>query len=368
MGDPRHPQDAGEDRPTGGTVHPLHRHPEPPARAGVAFRDPDPDEDEFPGYTIGAAAAGAADESGDEHEPFGFVQDEPAAPARARINHETAQPHSAPGETSEHRPEPSPAPAAPPSALAAAFTLNQTPTMGSHQKSAAPVEVSRLGRLLALANATPARAAGPPGSASINAAPIRTPRRRSMRPARARDRNGSRRFRRGWIGVTSLAVPLIVLAFVVHGSSHTRATDSTPVVASVHEPGRTTLTHPVVPATRQIAAIAQHASSDHARDNARRAATARKQPRTSRRPHSVARVHHTAIAVDHTSPSDRTVVTPATVTPAAPVSSPTSAPPASTATGSATTSNSTPAITHSSGSPSPPVYGEGGVLGAGHGG
>ena len=57
MGDPRHPQDAGEDRPTGGTVHPLHRHPEPPARAGVAFRDPDPDEDEFAGYTIGAAAA-----------------------------------------------------------------------------------------------------------------------------------------------------------------------------------------------------------------------------------------------------------------------------------------------------------------------
>jgi hypothetical protein len=363
MGDPRHPQDAGEDRPTGGTVHPLHRHPEPPARAGVAFRDPDPDEDEFAGYTIGAAAA-TLDEPVDEYEPFGFAQDEPAAPARGRINHETAQPHSAPGGTSEHRPEPSPAQAAPPSALAAAFTLNQTPTMGSQQKSAAPVEVSLLGRLLALANATPAHAAGPPGSA-----PIRTPRRRSMRrPARARDRNGSRRSRREWIGVASLAVPLIVLAFVVHGSSHTRATDSTPVVASVHEPGLTTLRHPVVPATREIAAIAQHASSDRARDNARRAATARKQPRTSRRPHSVARVHHTAIAVDHTSPSDRTVVTPATVTPAAPVSSPTSAPPASTATGSATTSNSTPATRHSSGSPSPPVYGEGGVLGAGHGG
>lgn len=365
MGDPSNPQDRPEDRPTGGTVHPLHRHPEQPASAGVAFRDPDPDEDEFAGYTIGAAA-GEADDSGDESEPFEFAEDEPAAPARGPINHEAAQPQSAPGEIPEHRPETSPAPDAPHTALAAAFMLNETPTVGSHEKSAAPVQVSLLRRLLALANATPARAAGPPGSASIDAAPIRTTRRRSMRrPARARDRNVSRRFRRGWIGVASLAVPLIVLAsvlFVLHGSSRTGGADSASVVASVHEPGLTTLWHRVTPATREIAAIAEHASSDGARDSARRAATARKQHRTSRLRRAVTRVHHTAITTNP-SPSDQTAVTPAAAT-----SSPTGTTPASTATGSASTSNGTPAITHGGGSPSPPVYGEGGVLGAGHGG
>ena len=183
-----------------------------------------------------------------------------------------------------------------------------------------------------------------------------------QRPARARNRNVSRRLRRGWIGVASLAAPLIVLALVLHGSSHTTSsTDSTPVVASVHEPGLTTLRHPVA-ATREIAAITEHASSDRARDSARRAATTRKQHRTSRRRRAVARVHHTAITTNP-SPSDQTAVTPAAAT-----SSPTDTTPASTATGSASTSNGTSAVTHGGGSPTPPVYGEGGVLGAGHGG
>ena len=80
--DPTNRDDTPVDRPSGATVHPLRRRVEQDAGAGVAFREPEPEEEEFAGYTMGAAVGGGVDESVEEYESFGFAEVEPAAPGR----------------------------------------------------------------------------------------------------------------------------------------------------------------------------------------------------------------------------------------------------------------------------------------------
>ncbi len=109
--DPTNREDIPADRPPGGTVHPLRRRLEQAASAGIAFRDPE-DEDEFAGYTMGAAAGPAVHESLEQYESFEFAEDQPATPAPGPPDHEAAAPQGAdPEEIPQPRPEPSPAPA-----------------------------------------------------------------------------------------------------------------------------------------------------------------------------------------------------------------------------------------------------------------
>ena len=84
--DPTHRQDGPPDPPPGATVRRLRRPGQPPTGryAHTADREPEPDEDEFPGYTIGAAAA-TLDDPVEDYEPFGLVDDQDPAPAARQI-------------------------------------------------------------------------------------------------------------------------------------------------------------------------------------------------------------------------------------------------------------------------------------------
>lgn len=203
----------------------------------------------------------------------------------------------------------------------------------------------------------------PPGSASIDTPPVRTARRSSPRPTPDQPQHGARRrFRRRSILLAPALAGLAIAVFAIVPArpSHTIAAGSDPAAALVRLP---TFKQALAPSSAEIAALASRATSTGARHSVRQRSAGHAQHRTVTKGHSAPRVGPTALS---TSPTNRSAG--AAVAPDDPTSSAMGSTPARTVPTSSPDTTKSSAVTTGSSSPSPPAYGEGGVLGAGHSG
>jgi hypothetical protein len=217
---------------------------------------------------------------------------------------------------------------------------------------------------LALSSTRPARTLDAPGSASIDTAPIRPARRRAPRPAHARPRWRAAVWVSGRRSILAalVLVGLVVSAIVLQGPSRTAATISRPVASSAPALGLTAFRDAFAPIADDLTSISTRTGAPAAHRG-----SVRHRPTPAGRQHHPVRIgHRTAARTAESTQSVPTRTAPVTVANSpvndSPITSaPASPPPASSGTSSEHSASG-------DGSASPPAYGEGGVLGAGHSG
>jgi hypothetical protein len=224
---------------------------------------------------------------------------------------------------------------------------------------------------LAFASAatSPTRTLGVRGSASIEGPPVRSPRKRAARSGGARPlgrgvrRAGRRSVIAMLLGLVAVIACLVMVTLPQHPSrlaavSSQRAASSESATLGRGVPGEA-----FAPKTAELAAASTQTHTAAARQRARHSLVRHRGTRNVGRRRSARPKRRQTVTKPH-----RRESAPVRTVPAAAPTLPTASAPASNGATSSSSSGDSSGSSGSGGSASPPAYGEGGVLGAGHAG